>query len=88
MKKLTAILVIWGILGLALIAVPEHLTETTTHEDCPICQFLHHTPILLDENLSIVQYIPVSTSLTPSDRPDTLPEPALNYTFSRAPPLL
>jgi hypothetical protein len=88
MKKLTASLAICGILGLVLIAIPGHLAETTPHEDCPTCQFLHHTPILLAENPPIVQYISESIGLAPLDRLDTFSEPVLDYTFSRAPPLL
>ena len=88
MKKLTAALTIVGILSLAVVAMPEHLCESSSHEDCQICQFLHNPPVFQAEELAVVNPIPELGGLTPLETPDIFSAPPLEYRISRAPPSL
>lgn len=57
MKKAIAVLAILGILGIAIAALPEHFSASSSHDGCEICHFFNHPPTLQLGNITLANPI-------------------------------
>ena len=85
--RITATVIIAGILAFLTLVVPEHLSELISHDHCAVCQFIQHTPLLEPE---------IAVDVTPFFQQEELlhisgnansPCLQLKSALSRAPPL-
>jgi hypothetical protein len=86
MKKVIAVLAIAGILGIAIVSLPEHISASSSHDGCEICQFFNHPPTLQIENNALTNPINLQGWLSPVTTLVSVLESKQASQPSRAPP--
>ena len=77
-----------GMFILLVFIVPVHLAELESHDNCEICQFIQHTPLLEAETAADIVLIFQTEGRVFISYASDFPCPQLRNFLSRAPPLL
>jgi hypothetical protein len=86
-SKVVATSIIAGMLAFLAFIVPGHTVESADHDDCAVCRFIQHTPLLEPEAAADIAplFLPEERLFISGDTAS--PCPQLRSPLSRAPPL-